>query len=601
LAPKARILAIDDQPYFRSLIEALLSEEGYSVRTTARGSKALEALEQEGPFDLVVMDLVTPAADGIEQIAQLRERWPEQEVIVLTGLGDVPTVVAAMKQGAADYLLKPIDRESLVQSIACVLGNRKLRVEHAHIVDQNLEFMGRLSLLERALPLHGLTCAADVGRALLELLCIEAQAKDGVLWMREAEGGALRRTVARGMTVLDEEPEEWPAGPESLQQELQAGRPTLVDESGRPEEQGQGFFVPCVREGELLAVARLSGRASDVLSVATIEACEKVADIGALAILKAFQMADLQQRSFKDALTGLPSRAFIELVAQTEIHKACRYGRRLSCLRIKLDDLPEDLASESLQHIVSAMTRTLRTTDTLAAESSRSFWVLVTDTDPFGGVVLKRRLSERLREALEAVGIEGSVALGVASYPLDGESVDDLTRIASERLDAERTSVVHELGIQARSPLAEIEEHLLERATPMPAEFVAEAAEIVIGDVACRPQEQGLLFLAPGSERNAFLGSLKTLSDTGAATEVFLATDGDTVPSGQGVTALALPPEVSPENTWIVRFGEAPAYALVAGPPGPDGSRPVYHSGDDVLVEHLTFRLRTEVGFGVRT
>ena len=52
--------------------------------------------------------------------------------------------------------------------------------------------------------------------------------------------------------------------------------------------------------------------------------------------------------------------------------------------------------------------------------------------------------------------------------------------------------------------------------------------------------------------------------------------------------------------TWIVRFGEAPGYALVAGRPREDGSRPVYHSADPVLVEHLTFRLRAEAGFGLR-
>jgi hypothetical protein len=49
----------------------------------------------------------------------------------------------------------------------------------------------------------------------------------------------------------------------------------------------------------------------------------------------------------------------------------------------------------------------------------------------------------------------------------------------------------------------------------------------------------------------------------------------------------------------IVRFGDAPSYALVAGPPRPDGQRPVFHSADPVLVEHMTFRLRGEVGFGV--
>ena len=62
-----------------------------------------------------------------------------------------------------------------------------------------------------------------------------------------------------------------------------------------------------------------------------------------------------------------------------------------------------------------------------------------------------------------------------------------------------------------------------------------------------------------------------------------------------------LPASVPPEYTWIVRFGEGPPYALVAGKRKRNGKRPVFHSDDSVLVEHLTFRLRSDVGFGVRT
>ena len=112
--------------------------------------------------------------------------------------------------------------------------------------------------------------------------------------------------------------------------------------------------------------------------------------------------------------------------------------------------------------------------------------------------------------------------------------------------------------------------------------------------------DRGLLFLAPGVDRRALLEPLGALVDSQVATEVFVATDGETLPVGPTVTALGLPPDVSPESTWIVRFGEAPPYALVAGAPRSDGARPVFHTIDAGLVEHLAFRLRAEIGFGVR-
>jgi len=109
---KARILAVDDQLYFRSFIEDLLVQEGYEVVTASTGEEALERLERER-FDVVVTDLVMPGMDGSVLVQRIKERVPDQEIVVVTGVGDVKTAVEAMKLGATDYQLKPIDRTSL--------------------------------------------------------------------------------------------------------------------------------------------------------------------------------------------------------------------------------------------------------------------------------------------------------------------------------------------------------------------------------------------------------------------------------------------------------------------------------------------------------
>ena len=148
--------------------------------------------------------------------------------------------------------------------------------------------------------------------------------------------------------------------------------------------------------------------------------------------------------------------------------------------------------------------------------------------------------------------------------------------------------------------LAVIGERLRERAVRMPAEVVSEAADLLIGELSSRPRDRGLLFFAPGQDSAAFLHPLTALGDAEVATDVFLATEEDTLPAGSVVNALGLPPRVSADTSWIVRFGEAPPYALVAWPRSTDGTRPVFHSSDPLLVEHMTFRLRSEVGFGMR-
>jgi hypothetical protein len=94
------------------------------------------------------------------------------------------------------------------------------------------------------------------------------------------------------------------------------------------------------------------------------------------------------------------------------------------------------------------------------------------------------------------------------------------------------------------------------------------------------------------------LAPLANLGEQPVATEIFVATDGDTVPSGQAITALPLPDGLSADTTWILRFGEASPYMLLAGPPGGAGGRPIFHSDDPSLVEHVAFQLRSEAGFG---
>ncbi|GAG23040.1 unnamed protein product, partial [marine sediment metagenome] len=92
---KARILAIDEQLYFRSFVEGLLGEEGYEVHTASGGPDALEMLGRDGPFDVAVMDLALPDSDGISMIGRLRERCETLRVIITSSVGDVRSVAAA--------------------------------------------------------------------------------------------------------------------------------------------------------------------------------------------------------------------------------------------------------------------------------------------------------------------------------------------------------------------------------------------------------------------------------------------------------------------------------------------------------------------------
>jgi two-component system response regulator HydG len=112
---KASILIIDDDETIRYFLPRDLEAEGFQVQTAETGLAGLRALERE-PVDLVLLDIRMPDLTGIEVLQKIREQWPEQIVVMLTGEPDHETAVQAMRLGARDYLTKgkPIREEILL-------------------------------------------------------------------------------------------------------------------------------------------------------------------------------------------------------------------------------------------------------------------------------------------------------------------------------------------------------------------------------------------------------------------------------------------------------------------------------------------------------
>jgi DNA-binding NtrC family response regulator len=124
----ARILIVDDEVSARIGLQKLLRQAGYVADAMNDGASAL-AFAVEHPPEVVVTDLVMPGMDGMMLCAKLHEIDRDLPVIVATGVGDVSSAVAAMRAGAADYLIKPIDFDALLISIERARERRALLVE----------------------------------------------------------------------------------------------------------------------------------------------------------------------------------------------------------------------------------------------------------------------------------------------------------------------------------------------------------------------------------------------------------------------------------------------------------------------------------------
>lgn len=583
-----RVLAIDDQPYFRSFLEGLLAEEGYDVETASSGRDAKARLSSGRPFDAIIMDPIASGLDSARAVEEVQRQAPGAAVIVLSGQGEVPNIVESMRAGAVDFLLKPADRTQLLGALRRALNARERRTLSDGLADENLRIMGEISLYERGVALMGSSDLRRAAQGVLEMLAIESGAQSGVCWVADPGHPGRDYPIVYNESVPDA---SWSTGDSQADERVRRGEAREVSAGGGVP---ATLFLPLNDAGLSIGVARLRG--PSLTPVSELGNARRLAE---LILSTARRQEELSQATLRDPRSGLPSRAFLEEVLAVEVNKAQRFGRRIACLCLEVKgDAIRD--AEVFKALSGCIRRTLRTTDMLCSEGSGRFWVLVTDTDSLGGVVLKRRLSERVDELLGDRASGRGLAVGVASYPLDAESSAELLDRAIERAADEWGSLIHELDLTPESSLNEIGERLLSQAESVPAQLVPEAAELLIGELTARPRDRGLLFVAPGPEALAVLGPLAALGDAETSTEVFVATDSDTVPSGAAVTAVGLPSNVPSSQTWIVRFGEAPPYALVAGEARSDGTRAVFHSCDPALIEHMTFRLRSEVGFGVR-
>jgi DNA-binding NtrC family response regulator len=129
------VLVVDDEEDFLDTLMNRLKKRGIDTTGCSSGEKALELITAK-VFDVVVLDIKMPGGiDGIETLREIKKIRPDTEVLLLTGHGSVETSVEGIKEGAFDYLLKPIKLEALLEKVALAL-EKKDTEEHRRQSEQ---------------------------------------------------------------------------------------------------------------------------------------------------------------------------------------------------------------------------------------------------------------------------------------------------------------------------------------------------------------------------------------------------------------------------------------------------------------------------------
>jgi DNA-binding NtrC family response regulator len=181
-----RILVVDDEEVVRQSLERWFTEDGYQVHTAADAAQALREL-QVGHFDLALVDVKMPGMDGIELQRRLQEIEPNLTVIMITAYASVDTAVQALKQGAFDYVTKPVDPDHLTHVVANAVKQKRLAIEKARLEDEVHRLTGACEFVGDS----------ESARKVMELVTTAAPADTTI--MIRGESGTGKELVARAL------------------------------------------------------------------------------------------------------------------------------------------------------------------------------------------------------------------------------------------------------------------------------------------------------------------------------------------------------------------------------------------------------------------
>ena len=125
-----KILIAEDEDITLKHLVAVLKSEGYEASGTQNGQDALRMIEGEY-FDLLITDIKMPGMSGLELLSIVKSKYPEIEVIIITGFGTIGSAVEAIKKGAIDYITKPFDLDELIIRVKKIYEQKQLKKENA--------------------------------------------------------------------------------------------------------------------------------------------------------------------------------------------------------------------------------------------------------------------------------------------------------------------------------------------------------------------------------------------------------------------------------------------------------------------------------------
>lgn len=419
-----RILLVEDEPMILSSLCALLKTSGYHLATANCGHEALDQLSK-GKFDLLILDVRLPDMSGHEVMDFINRSNIDTNVIVVSGNNDIETAIGALKRGAFDYLRKPYAREELLKTIHNALKQRALEAEnrqyawqlknsekiYRYFVESSPDIIytmnneGHFTFVnDRAQQILGLTRDQLIGKHYSSLV--------------HDDDHELARYVFKERRIDDRA---------SRNIELRLKCHKSYSENRTPADShltisfsSMGMYSPNQIENERGFLGTY-GVARDVTERKRAE--EMIA-----------------YQAYHDILTGLPNRTLFKDRLGLAMIQSQRNDTKLAVMFIDLDrfklvndSMGHIKGDELLQQVAARLKACLRKSDTMARLGGDEFILSISDLqDRVDVAEIAEKFLHSLQKSffLDGHEVHISASIGIAMYPDDGSSIDELVRHA---------------------------------------------------------------------------------------------------------------------------------------------------------------------------
>jgi two-component system cell cycle response regulator len=435
-----RILIVEDDSFFRGVFTDVLKEDGYFVDEATSGQDALEMI-RNNDYQLVVTDLVMHDLSGLDILSAVKRLDPTVDVIMVTGHANVETAIFALKNGAVDYLIKPINHDEFRHVVSHCMEQRRL-------LDENQELKGLLSLfqvsqtiancleLERIYPLlmDALSKEVGVGRGLGYFT------ENGQMTLREVKGLDEAQVALVGQAVVAEFESR-----EAAADHLVTLRDFLPDQEGRGD----------IREAICLSIRHKSALQgvivlfNDPNGSLPKEVSRKrigfLLDQASLALDNAARYNLAKDMLYIDELTGLYNYRYLDVVLERELKRSERYGSNLSVLFMDIDlfKLVNDnfghlIGSGVLREVGTLLRRSVRDVDAVIRYGGDEYTIVLVETGLAGAKVVAERIRKTVETYTfarsEGLAIKLTVSLGYACSPDDARTKAELLEMADRAM-----------------------------------------------------------------------------------------------------------------------------------------------------------------------